>query len=162
MLTNPPTLSVAEAAAATGFSRQAIHRAVKDGRLSRFLIRDAAGHCRLLPEAVGQIRSGLLRQRIDTARPAPPPPPPPPPPAPEPEPGDEDGVRGSAWGPWANELLDLPQWGPPPWPAYLWVTLSIVIDEAVECVGKYGLLTPESLAQFRADTAEEEAEFENG
>jgi hypothetical protein len=61
-LTNSPTLSVAEAAAATGFSRQAVHRAIKDGRLSRFVIRDAAGLCRLLPEAIGQIRSGLLRR----------------------------------------------------------------------------------------------------
>jgi hypothetical protein len=80
MPTNPPTLSVAEAAAATGFSRQAIHRAVKDGRLSRFLIRDAAGRCRLMFEAVAQIRGGLIRQRVDTGRPAPPPRP-----APEPE-----------------------------------------------------------------------------
>jgi hypothetical protein len=72
----PATLSVAEVALATGFSRQAVHRAVRDGRLNRHLIRDAKGRARLVPEAVTAIRSGLLRLRADSAAghtPAPPP-----------------------------------------------------------------------------------------
>jgi hypothetical protein len=146
MLTNPPTLSVAEAAAACGFTRQAVHRAIKDGRLSRFLIRDSAGHARLQPEAVGAIRSGLLRQRIDTARPAPPPPPP----APEPEAAPE----GPTWeqvASWGNQLIDRAAFGLAPWSSTLWVSLSNVLDLAYEQAAERGRCTPEALAAFEAE-----------
>ena len=142
MLTDPPTLSVAEAAAATGFTRQAVHRAIKDGRLFRFLIRDSQGHARLMPEAVGAIRSGLLRQRIDTAPPAAPAPP-------EPvaavEPPSWDEVAG-----WGNALIDRNAFGPSPWSATLWASLSNVIEMAWELAGEHGPCTAEALARLEA------------
>jgi len=147
MPANPPTLSVAEAAAATGFTRQAIHRAVKDGRLSRFLIRDAAGHCRLMPEAVGAIRGGLLRQRVDTARPAPAPPP-----TPEPEP--DAAAEGPTWeevASWGNALIDRRAFGLAPGSSTLWVSLSNVLDLAYEQATERGRCTPEALAAFELE-----------
>ncbi len=148
MLTNPPTLSVAEAAAATGFSRQAVHRAIKDGRLRRFLVRDAAGHCRLMSEAVGAIRSGILRQRIDTAPAAPPSPPAP---APAPAPPANPAQLWADIGTWANALLDLGRWGPPPWPPERWATLDIVLDQAEDLAAEHGPCTPELLAQLEQE-----------
>jgi hypothetical protein len=147
MLTDPPTLSVAEVAAATGFTRQAVHRAIKDGRLRRYLLRDSAGHARLMPEAVVQISRGLLRQRIDTAWPAPPPP------APEPEadPGFIEWTDVAAWG---NAQLDCNVFGPPPWTASRWCTLSVVLDQACELATERGPCTPEALAAFEAEDAE--------
>ena len=143
MLTDPRTLSVAEAAAATGFTRQAVHRAIKDGRLSRFLIRDSQGHCRLLPEAVGAIRSGLLRQRIDTRPPAPPPPPAP-----------EAAADRPSWhdvATWGNELIDRNAFGPSPWSPTLWASLSNVIEMAWELASDNGACTPAALAQLESE-----------
>jgi len=148
MLTNPPTLSVAEAAAATGFSRQAVHRAIKDGRLRRFLVRDAAGHCRLMSEAVGAIRSGILRQRIDTAPAAPPPPS-----APEPE-DDQEGPSWELVASWGNQLIDRRAFGLAPWSSTLWVSLSSVLDLAYEQATERGPCTPEALAAFEAEAEE--------
>jgi hypothetical protein len=145
---DPPTLSVSEVAAATGFSRQAVYRAVRDGRLSRFLIRDDAGHARLMPEAVVQIRRGLLRQRIDTAPPATPPPP-----APEAaaEPPSWDDVAG-----WGNALIDRTAFGPAPWSPTMWSSLSYVIEMACELAGEHGAATPEALAAFEAEAEADE------
>ena len=140
---DPPTLSVAETAAATGFTRQAVHRAVKEGRLSRYLIRDPQGRARLMPEAVSAIRRGLLRQRIDTARPAPPPP------EPAAEPPSWDEVAG-----WANALINRSAFGPAPWSAMLWASLSNVIEMADELAADHGPATPEALARFEAEAGE--------
>jgi hypothetical protein len=148
MLTDPPTLSVAEAAAATGFTRQAIHRAVKDGRLSRFLIRDAAGHCRLMPEAVGHIRGGLLRQRIDTAPPAPAAPPP------APEPAADEVFSWADVADWGNAGLCCEAFGAPPWPADRWATLAVVLDQSCALAAEQGPCTPEALAALRAEADE--------
>ena len=123
----PETLSVAEAAAASGFTRQALYRAIKDGRLTRWLIRDARGCARLVPEAVRAIRSGgVLTLRVDTAAPAPSP-------APAPAPPNWDVMA-----PWANSLLSPEHWGPPPWPACRWATLETVIREAEELAVAHG------------------------
>jgi hypothetical protein len=143
MLTDPPTLSVAEAAAACGFSRQAVHRAIKDGRLSRFLIRDSAGRARLMPEAVGAIRSGLLRQRIDTARPAPPPP--------APEPAADEVFSWADVASWGNALIDRAAFGLVPWSSTLWVSLSNVLDMACALAAERGPCTPRALAAFEAE-----------
>jgi hypothetical protein len=130
----PAGLSVAEAATASGFTRQAIYRAIKDGRLGRWLIRDSSGHARLVPEAVKAIRSGVLMPRVDTAAPAPPP-------APAPAPPNWDMMA-----PWANALLDSSQWGPPPWLACRWATLEIVSGEAEELFLEHGEFTAEKFA----------------
>ena len=142
MPTDPPTLSVAETAAATGFTRQAVHRAVKDGRLSRFLIRDSQGHARLMPEAIGAIRRGLLRQRIDTAPPAP---------EPEADPGFMDWSDVAGWG---NAQVDCSVFGAPPWTAEQWSTLALVLDQSCELAVERGPCTPEALAAFEAEAAE--------
>jgi len=142
-LQNPATLSVSEAAAASGFTRQAVYRAIRDGRLNRYLLRDGAGRARLMAEAVGAIRRGLLRQRVDTA-----PMPPPPAPAPEPE---REPIPASVWGDWANALLDLTQWAPPPWSGTRWASLAITADQAYALAEQYGPCTPEALARFEAD-----------
>ena len=147
MPTDPPTVSVSEAAAATGFSRQAVHRAIKDGRLSRFLVRDPQGHARLMVEAVGAIRSGLIRQRIDTAPPAPSPAPP------ELEMADDrpswDDVAG-----WGNAMIDRTAFGPSPWSATLWASLSNVLEMAWEVASDNGPCTPAALAAFEAEAEE--------
>ena len=123
----PATLSVAEAAAASGFTRQALYRAIKDGRLTRWLIRDARGCARLVPEAVRAIRSGgVLTLRVDTAAPAPSPAPAPPLPTWE------------LMAPWANSLLSPELWGPPPWPACRWASLETVIQQAEELAVTHG------------------------
>lgn len=115
----PTTLAVAEVALDTGFTRQSVYRAIKDGRLSRWLVRDEKGHARLVPEAVTAIRSGgVLTLRVDTAPPAP---------SPAPTPPGWDVMA-----PWANAMLASDQWGPPPWPADRWTTLEAVIREAME------------------------------
>lgn len=144
MHTNPATLSVAEAAAACGFTRQAVHRAIKDGRLSRFLIRDSAGRARLMPEAVGAIRSGLLRQRIDTA------PPQQPPPAPGPA-ATPDGPTWEQVASWGNALIDRAAFGLEPWSPTLWASLSNVLDMAWELAAERGPCTPAALATFEAE-----------
>ena len=146
-MNNPPTLSVSEAAAATGFTSQAVYRAIRDGRLSRYLLRDGAGRARLMPEAVEAIRRGLLRQRVDTA--------PPPPPAPEPEPEPEP-IAAEIWGDWANALLDLTQWAPPPWSGTRWASLAITADQAYGLAEQYGPCTTETLAMFEADAEADE------
>jgi AcrR family transcriptional regulator len=137
----PATLSVAEVAAASGFTRQAIYRAIKDGRLGRWLIRDSRGRARLVPEAVKAIRSGgILSLRVDTAAPALPP-------APSPPSWD---VMAS----WANALLCPEHWGPPPWPPDRWLTLEGVIDEAEELAiahGDYSAAVMAALADEEGD-----------
>jgi len=129
-MSEPGTLSVAEVAAATGFSRVALYRAVKDGRLSRWLVRDDKGHARLMAECVGPIRSGVLRVRAETRRAAP---------APEPEPAPE--LPQPSWldvAAWANELLDCSAWSAPPWPADRWATLNVVLDQASDLAAEHG------------------------
>jgi hypothetical protein len=133
----PATLSVAEVALATGFSRQAVHRAVRDGRLNRHLIRDAKGRARLVPESVAAIRSGLLRLRADSAAGHMP--------AAVPAPSAE------VWALWANALLDCSQWGPPPWEPTRWRTLEIVISEAQALVGQFGAFDAEVWAELVAE-----------
>jgi hypothetical protein len=139
-----PTLSVAEVALATAFSRMTIYRAVRDGRLNRWLIRDAKGQARLMPEAVTAIRRGLIRPRIDSA----------PAPAPTPEPEYQAGTPADAWADcasWANALLDVAQWGPPPWPADRWATLDATLDMADSLAAEHGAYSPELMAQLEAE-----------
>lgn len=38
---------------------------------------------------------------------------------------------------WANALLDLERWGPPPWTASRWVTLWDVIETAAELAAQW-------------------------
>ena len=84
---------MAEVATLTGFARQTVYRAIKDGRLNRWLIRDAEGQARLVPDGVTAIRRGVIRPRIDSQpRPAPAPAP-----APEP-PADDPGEFWSRYG----------------------------------------------------------------
>lgn len=133
----PATLSVSEAAAGSGFSRQAIYRAIRDGRLNRYLVRDSRGQARLMPEALQAIRSGLLRLRADSAAghtPAAVP-------APSPE----------VWAPWANALLDCSQWGPPPWEPTRWRTLEVVISEAQALHQQLGAFDAETWAELVAE-----------
>ena len=85
------SFSVAEVATLTGFARQSIYRAIKDGRLNRWLIRDAEGQARLSPDGVTAIRRGAIRPRIDSQ--------PRPTPAPVPEPqADEPDEFWSRYG----------------------------------------------------------------
>ena len=133
----PRTFSVAEMAAATGYARQSVSRAVRDGRLNRWLVRDSKGHARLMPEAATAIRSGVLRLRVDSkAANLPPPPAPDSAPAPSAE----------LWAPWANGLLDLTQWSPPPWDATRWRTLLVVAAEAEGLAQQWGEFDSEILA----------------
>lgn len=105
------SFSVAEAATLTGFARQTIYRAVRDGRLNRWLIRDDKGQARLSPDGVTAIRCGVIRSRVDS-KPRPEPAPAPTP-APEPEPpADEpDPAFWSEWGRIAepDELINFDQ-----------------------------------------------------
>jgi hypothetical protein len=124
-----------------------VHRAIKDGRLRRFLVRDAAGRARLMPEAVGAIRSGLLRQRIDTA--------PSQPPAPTHEPAAAPDLP--TWkevAGWGNQLIDRRAFGLAPWSSTLWVSLSEVLDLAWELAAERGPCTPEAFAAFEAEAEE--------
>ena len=134
-MTAARTFSVAEVAQGTGFSRQAIYRAIKDGRLNRWLIRDSGGRARLTGEAVAAIHSGILRPRVDSKpevfKPAAK--------APAITPTLDD-IAG-----WANALLLLP-WNPPPWNGIQWRTLAIVEAQAEEFAAEHG---PWSEAVFR-------------
>lgn len=136
---SPATLSIAEAAQASGFTRQALYRALKDGRLSRWLIRDSSGHARLLPDAVAAIRSGVLRLRLDSAAAAP---------APAVPPAAAPAAVSplAQWVEWANALLDSEQWGPPPWEPTRWRTLEIVAAEAQALAEQWGDFDAEILA----------------
>ena len=127
-MTAARTFSVAEVAQATGFSRQALYRAIKDGRLNRWLIRDVAGRARLTAEAVAAIHSGVLRPRIDSkpevfkpvAK------------APAITPKLDDVAS------WANALLLLPKWTAPPWDGKQWRTLAIVEAQAEDFAAEHG------------------------
>ncbi len=141
------TLTVAEVASATGYSRVAVHRAIRDQRMGRWLIRDQRGRARLIAEVVDAIRRGaVLRVRADTRRPAAPPPPPPPPAGD----GDGDGLSATVWAPWANELLDADQWSPPPWDPTQWASLAVVLDQAADLATEHGPLTADALTRWEA------------
>ena len=149
----PATVSVAEAALATGFTRQSIYRAIRDGRLNRHLIRDSKGRARLMPEALTAIRSGLLRLRADSGAGQAP--------AVDAEPSADVwaadasavGERWEAtaappadlWAPWANALLDCSLWTPPPWNPTRWRTLAIVAAEAEALALQWGEFDAEIL-----------------
>jgi hypothetical protein len=138
------TFSVAEVAESTGFARQSLHRAVRDGRLSRYVVRDEKGRIRLLPEAASAIRSGMLRLRVDTAAP----------PAPAPAPAEPEFDSRQAWSDiasWANALIDVAAWGPPPWSGEQWATLDLLIDQADDLAAEHGGQTPELLASLQAE-----------
>jgi hypothetical protein len=142
----PATVSVAEAALATGFTRQSIYRAIRDGRLNRHLVRDSKGQARLMPEALTAIRSGLLRLRADSAAGHTPTTAPAPAPAPAPDPQ-------TLWAniaTWANELLDTASWGPPPWTGDQWSTLAVVLEQADDLEAEHGA--------YRAGVLEQECE----
>ena len=115
---------MAEAAAATGYARQSIYRAIRDGRLNRHLVRDSKGQARLMPEALTAIRSGLLRLRADSAAGHVP--------GPAPAPPADVWANIASWG---NALLDAASWGPPPWTGDQWSTLAAILEEAddLEC-----------------------------
>jgi len=141
-MTEERSFSVAEVAAATGFTRQAVHRAVADGRLARYVVKDGRGHTRLLPEAAAAIRSGVLRLRADSAAGHTPPPPPAPAPAPAP-PADVWANIAT----WANQLLDTASWGPPPWTGEQWSTLAAVLEQADDLEAEHGAYRPGVLEQ---------------
>jgi hypothetical protein len=134
----PATLSVSEVALATGFTRQAVYRAIRDGRLNRHLVRDSKGQARLLPEALQAIRSGLLRLRVDSAAGH----------APPPSPAPAAAPPAEVWAPWANALLDCGHWGPPPWEPTRWRTLAVVAAEAETLVAQFGEFDAEVWAQL--------------
>jgi predicted DNA-binding transcriptional regulator AlpA len=132
-MTEARTYSVQEVAAATGFTRQAIYRAIKDGRLNRWLIRDSKGRARLTPEAPQAIRSGgVLALRVDTAPPG--------------SAVSLDHVSG-----WGNALLLLDQWTAPPWDGPQWRTLAVVAAQAEELAATYGRFNPEVMAQLEQE-----------
>jgi len=135
------TLSVAEVALASGFARQSIHRAIRDGRLNRWLIRDSKGRARLAAEVVVAIRQGgLLGLRVDTKQPAP---------APPPVAAPAPVAALPSWGlmaPWANAQLAVEAWNPPPWTAEQWLTLEVVTQQAEELAIELGEWTPEKWA----------------
>jgi hypothetical protein len=142
----PATLSVSEVAQASGYARQSVYRAIRDGRLNRYLVRDGAGRARLMPEALTAIRSGLLRLRADSAAGHTPPPAPAPAPAPAPDPK----VLWANIASWANQLLDTASWGPPPWTGEQWSTLAAVLEQADDLECEHGA--------YRAGVLEQECE----
>jgi hypothetical protein len=136
---------VAEAAAATGYARQSIYRAIRDGRLNRHLVRDSKGQARLMPEALTAIRSGLLRLRADSA--AGQTPPPASAPAPAPAPAADVWANIASW---ANQLLDIASWGAPPWTGEQWSTLAAILEQADDLECEHGA--------YRAGVLEQECE----
>lgn len=52
---------------------------------------------------------------------------------------------------WANSLLALDQWGPPPWPAVRWATLRGIIDDAENLAAAHGPFDAEVQARLEAD-----------
>jgi len=130
-MTAARTFSVAEIARATGFSRQSIHRAIRDGRLSRYLIRDQAGRARLMPEAAAAIRAGVIRPRVDTKKPTTLPAP-----------------NWATIASWANRVLDGPTWSPPPWRGDLWSSLQFALETGTELAAKHGPCTDELWRQL--------------
>ncbi len=139
---------MAEAATLTGFARQTIYRAVRDGRLNRWLIRDDKGQARLSPDGVTAIRRGVIRPRVDSKpRPAPPP-------TPVPDPRYQAGNPAELWADnasWANALLDVERWGPPPWSADQWATLDAVMDMADNLAAEHGGYSAELMARLQAE-----------
>ncbi len=137
-----------EVATLTGFARQTIYRAVRDGRLNRWLIRDDKGQARLSPDGVTAIRCGVIRPRIDSKpRPAPTP-------TPVPDPRYQAGNPAELWADiasWGNVLLDVERWGPPPWSADKWATLDAVLDMADNLAAEHGGYTPELMAMLQAE-----------
>jgi hypothetical protein len=128
-MTAARTYSVSEIAEATGFSVNSVYRAIRDGRLVRFLVRDAGGRARLMPEAARAIRSGVLRPRSDSRPEAFAP-------AAAPAPAIQPDLEEVAS--WANALLLLPQWSAPPWDGKQWRTLAIVAAQAEDFAAEYG------------------------
>jgi hypothetical protein len=55
---------------------------------------------------------------------------------------------------WANALLDLPQWGPPPWDAARWITLADVIETATELAARWPY-SPEAMQQWESELERE-------
>ena len=79
---------------------------------------------------------------------------PPPPPAPVPEPEYQAGNPADLWADnasWANQLLDVERWSPPPWPADRWATLDAVLDQADDLAAEHGAYTPEVFARLQAE-----------
>jgi len=148
-MSDTETLSVAEVSTLTGFSRMTIYRAVRDGRLNRWLTHDDKGQARLLPDAAVAIRRGVIRRRIDSQ----------PRPAPAPAPEPQAGSPADAWADcasWANAFLDVDLWGPPPWPADRWATLDAVLDQADELAAEHGSYTAEVFARLETEALGDE------
>lgn len=79
---------------------------------------------------------------------------PPPPPAPAPGPEYQAGNPADLWADnasWANQLLDVKRWSPPPWPADRWATLDAVLDQADDLAAEHGAYTPELMARLQAE-----------
>lgn len=76
------------------------------------------------------------------------------------EPGDAAPSPAAAppaaiWAPWANALLDCDLWTPPPWDSTHWWSLAITIEEAEQLAAEHGPLTPEALARWELELADE-------
>lgn len=127
--------TISEVSRASGVSRMTLYRAIKDGRLNRYLARNAGGAYRLTGEVMDFIRGGGIRARIDSPwvqtkgelRP----------PLAEVKAAPPDVLVTE----WANALL-ADTFGPPPWPPHLWSTLRWAWDEASELAALHGAFDP--------------------
>jgi hypothetical protein len=146
MLQVSELLTVSELSRQSGISRQSVYRAIRDGRLSRYLITAPDGRRLLEPEALEFCTNGGIRGRRDSPwmqwsdAPAVP-----------------DGPRLEHVAGWGNALIDAAAWGPPPWTVEQWQSLRVVLEQAIDLAGSYGPFDPvllESLANIGADLAD--------
>jgi excisionase family DNA binding protein len=120
-------LTVSELSRRTGISRTTIHRALADGRLTRYVITAPNGRRLLEPEAVAFCTNGGIRGRVDS------------PWMPWNEtPAAPVAVTAEGAAKWANALLIPGAWGPPPWDGGQWVTLSGCWLQAVTLAEEHG------------------------
>lgn len=112
------TISKAELARRLGVSRAAVTLAAKDGRLERALMADGRLDADLAVELFRATSSRVVE-------------------LPEPDPVQ-----------WANALLDLPEWGPPPWTLKQWISLRDVFEHACELAAEGRIYSPAALTAY--------------
>lgn len=135
-----PVVSFSEASRCTGISRVQLSRMAERGDLADFL-RGRNGSVRLV-ELTGLLEhcKGACRLRADSRwqgmkR----------------EPVQQPATDWPAVAEWCNALLSPGDWGPPPWPADRWATLSVVLEVAGDLVAQGTQCTPETLAAMEDD-----------
>jgi AcrR family transcriptional regulator len=136
---DPGGYSISEISRASGVSRTTLYRAIADGRLNPYLVRNEAGQLRLLATVLDAIRGGLIRPRIDSPWVKPEG-------KPKPPVLTHELVAG-----WANGLIDPDLWGPPPWPGERWHTLLVTWNQAMDLATEHGKFDAELWAQLEAE-----------